>query len=156
MTQPNTKKQPELNIRNKKAGFEYEFLDHYTAGIVLKGTEIKSIRLGKASINEAYCYVEKGEVFIKNMHISPYENASFYKHDPKSVRKLLLNKHEIYKIFNKVKIEGITLIPLKVFMSGAGRAKVDIAVVRGKKLYDKRQDIKEKDAKRELGRIMKK
>jgi SsrA-binding protein len=100
--------------------------------------------------------VEKGEVFIKNMHISPYENASFYKHDPKSVRKLLLNKHEIYKIFNKVKIEGITLIPLKVFMSGAGRAKVDIAVVRGKKLYDKRQDIKEKDAKRELGRIMKK
>ena len=100
MSEQKTKKQPELNIRNKKAGFEYEFLDHYTAGIVLKGTEIKSIRLGKASINEAYCYVEKGEVFIKNMHISPYENASFYKHDPKSVRKLLLNKHEIYKIIS--------------------------------------------------------
>lgn len=143
-------------IKNKKASFEYEFLDTYVAGIVLKGTEIKSIRDSKASINEAYCYVEKGQVFVKNMHIGLYQWASFAQHETKAIRKLLLNAREIKQIFGQVKNTGITAIPLKLFINEKGLAKLEIAVVKGKKLYDKREDIKNRDNDRMLGRLMKK
>jgi len=154
----NKKAQPNNNvvIRNKKASFEYEFLDTYIAGIVLKGTEIKSIREHKASINEAYCYIQNGEVFIKNMHIGAYKWASFSQHDVKAIRKLLLHANEIKKIFGQVKNTGITAIPLKLFINAKGLAKLEIAVVKGKKLYDKRQDIKDKENDRTLQRVMKK
>ena len=152
-----TKKDPNnLVIYNKKARFEYEFLDTYTAGLVLKGTEIKSIRDQQISINEAYCYIQDGEAFIKNMHIAPYRWASFMQHEAKAVRKLLLNKKEIRKIFEAVKNTGITLIPLRLFLTAQGLAKLEIAVAKGKKNYDKREDIKDRDNKRMLGRVMKK
>lgn len=150
------KSAPKVVIKNKKARFEYEFLDTYTAGLVLKGTEIKAIRAQKASINEAYCFVHQDEVFIKNMHIGTYEWASFNQHDPKAMRKLLLNYREIKKIFNEVKNTGITIVPLTLFINDRGLAKLEIAVVKGKKLYDKRQDIKERETSRMLGRVMKK
>jgi SsrA-binding protein len=145
----------ELNIKNKRAKFEYHLLDAFTAGIQLKGTEIKSIRLGKASILEAYCICQSGEVFIRNMHISEYENASFYHHKPRSDRKLLLNKKEIQKISKFLLDKGNTLIPLKLFLSDKGWVKIEIALAQGKKLHDKRQDLKEKDDKREMDRAMK-
>ena len=136
----------DLNIRNKRARFEYHLSDTFVAGIQLKGTEIKSIRKGKASILEAYGVVINGEVFIRNMFVSEYENASFYVHKPRSDRKLLLNKKEI------VKIEKF---PLRLFLSEGGWVKIEIALAQGKKLHDKRQDLKEKDDQRELDRAMK-
>ncbi|MBI2258759.1 MAG: SsrA-binding protein SmpB [Flavobacteriia bacterium] len=145
-----------LNIKNKKARFEYHLFDTYTAGIVLSGTEIKSIRQNKASIVEAYCIVQNGEVFIRNMFINPYENASFYKHSPRTDRKLLLNKKEIRKITRFLIDKGNTLIPLKLFINEKGWVKVDIACAKGKKTHDKREDLKEKDDKRALDRAMKK
>tara|TARA_B100000508_G_scaffold118450_1_gene98618 strand:- start:131830 stop:132288 length:459 start_codon:yes stop_codon:yes gene_type:complete len=144
-----------INIKNKKAKFEYHILDKYTAGIQLGGTEIKSIRLGKASIQEAYCVVEDGEVFIRNMHIREYENASFYQHKPKADRKLLLNKQEIKKLEKKMNTKGFTIVPLRLFINQKGLAKLDIALAQGKKLHDKRQDLKEKDDKRAMDRIKK-
>lgn len=145
----------QLNIRNKRARFEYHLLDEYTAGIQLTGTEIKSIRKNKASILEAYCVVDRGEVFIRNMHITEYENGSFYNHKPRSDRKLLLNKSEIIKIQKFLMVKGNTIIPLKMFLSEKGWVKVIIACAQGKKLHDKRNDLKEKDAKMELNRIRK-
>ena len=144
-----------INIQNRKARYEYHLLDSYTAGIQLKGTEIKSIRLGKASIKEAYCVIDDGEIFIRNMHIAEYENASFYQHSPKRDRKLLLSKKEILKLKKGIEIKGFTIIPVKVFISKNGYAKVEISLAQGKKLYDKRQDIKEKDDKRTMDRIKK-
>ena len=144
-----------INIKNKKAKFEYHILDKYTAGIQLGGTEIKSIRLGKASIQEAYCVVEDGEVFIRNMHSREYENASFYQHKPKADRKLLLNKQEIKKLEKKMNTKGFTIVPLRLFINQKGLAKLDIALAQGKKLHDKRQDLKEKDDKRAMDRIKK-
>lgn len=144
-----------INIKNKKAKFEYHILEKFTAGIQLGGTEIKSIREGKASIQEAYCVVEEGEVFIRNMHIREYENASFYQHKPRADRKLLLKKQEIKKLEKKMNTKGYTIVPLRLFINKKGLAKLDIALAQGKKLYDKRQDLKEKDDKRAMDRIKK-
>lgn len=145
----------ELNIKNKKARFEYHLFDIYNAGIQLSGTEIKSIRNGKASILEAYCIFNLGEIWIRNMHITEYENGSFYNHKPRSDRKLLLNKKEIRQIEKFLKIKGNTIIPLKLFLSEKGWVKIEIACAQGKKLHDKRQDLKEKDDKIEIARAMK-
>ncbi len=145
----------EINIRNKRAKFEYHLLDKFEAGIVLSGTEIKSVRNSKASIMEAYCIFHNGEILIRNMHISEYEKASFYSHKPKADRKLLLNKKEIGKIEKFLKIKGNTVIPLKMFIAESGWAKLEIACAQGKKLHDKRQDLKEKDDKRAVDRALK-
>lgn len=148
--------QKEVNIRNKKARFEYHLLDFYTAGMQLKGTEIKSIRKSKASILEAYCVFDRGEVWIRNMHITEYENGSFYNHKPRTDRKLLLNKKEIKQIEKFLMVKGNTLIPLRLFLSEKGWAKLEIACAQGKKLHDKRQDLKAKDDRREMDRALKK
>ncbi len=145
----------QINIKNRKAKFEYEFLEKFTAGLQLYGTEIKSIRAGKASIVEGYCYVNNGEVFIKNMYIAEYEQASYNNHDPRRTRKLLLNRNEIDKLVKKKKDVGLTIIPLSLFINGKGYAKLDIALAKGKKLHDKRHDLKDKDAKRTIDRAMK-
>lgn len=145
----------EVNIRNKRARFEYQLDEFFTAGMVLSGTEIKSIRNGKASILEAYCVVDNGQVFIRNMHVSPYENGSFYNHTARSDRKLLLNRKEIKKLEKWVKTKGNTIVPLKLFLSEKGWLKLEMATAVGKKLHDKRQDLKEKDDKRDMDRAMK-
>lgn len=145
----------QVNIQNKRARFEYHLIENYIAGLQLTGTEIKSIRSGKASILEAYCIFDRGEVWIRNMHITAYENGSFYNHKPRSDRKLLLNRKEINKIEKFLKVKGNTIIPLRIFLSEKGWAKVEIALAQGKKLHDKRQDLKEKDDKREMDRVMK-
>ncbi|HKL03963.1 MAG TPA: SsrA-binding protein SmpB [Cryomorphaceae bacterium] len=144
-----------INIKNKKASFEYELIDKLEAGMKLTGAEIKSIRAGKASINEAYCLVKNGEVWVRNMHISPYDPASYNNESPTRDRKLLLNKKEIEKLEKDLKNKGLTIIPLKVFISDTGFAKINIALARGKKMHDKRQDLKEKDDKRAMDRAMK-
>ncbi len=146
----------QVNIRNKKARFEYHLMDIYVAGMQLTGTEIKSIRKSKASIMESYCVYDKGEVWIRNMHITEYDNASFYNHRPRTDRKLLLNKKEIKEIAKFLSVKGNTLIPLKLFISDKGWAKLEIATAQGKKLHDKRHDLKEKDDKREMDRALKK
>ncbi|MBN9294770.1 MAG: SsrA-binding protein SmpB [Flavobacteriia bacterium] len=148
-------KAAQVNIKNKKASFEYFLEERFTAGMLLSGTEIKSIRAGKASILEAYCIVHKGEVFIRNMHVTAYENGSFYNHTPRADRKLLLNRKEINRIEKFLSVKGNTLIPLKVFISEKGWAKLEFACATGKKLHDKRQTLKEKDDKREMDRAMK-
>lgn len=148
-------KAAQVNIRNKKASFEYFLEDRFTAGIVLSGTEIKSIRAGKASILEAYCVVDESEVFIRNMHITAYENGSYYNHTPRTDRKLLLNRKEIKRIEKFLQTKGNTLIPLKIFISDSGYAKIEIACATGKKLHDKRQTLKEKDDKRDMDRALK-
>lgn len=141
-----------VNIQNKKARFEYELLDIFTAGMQLLGTEIKSIRQGKASIAEAYCFMKDGELWIKGMNIAEYDFGNINNHDPIRDRKLLLQKHELQKIEKKIKDQGITIVPLKVFLNTKGLAKIDIALARGKKLFDKRHSLKEKDVKRDLDR----
>jgi SsrA-binding protein len=146
----------QINIQNKKARFEYHLVDTFIAGIQLTGTEIKSIRNSKASIREAYCVFEDGEVFIRNMHIAAYENGSFYNHKPRGDRKLLLNKKEIGKIEKFLKVKGNAVVPLRMFISEKGWAKLEIATAQGKKLHDKRQDLKEQDDKRAMDRAMKK
>ncbi len=149
-------KKPEIKknvaIKNSRAGYEYSFLEKYTAGLVLKGTEIKSIRLGKANLTDAYCLVVNGEVWVRSMHISPYELAGFANHEAKADRKLLLSKREIAKIENKLKDQGLTLIPTFLFISDRGFAKLEIALAKGKKLHDKREDIKERETRREMER----
>ncbi|WP_127846344.1 SsrA-binding protein SmpB [Psychroflexus aestuariivivens] len=145
-----------INIKNKKARFQYEILDKFTAGIVLAGTEIKSIREGKATITESFCeFNEKGELFVINMHVQEYSHATHFNHDPKSARKLLLNKQELRKLHKEVKNSGLTIIPLRMFLNDRGFAKMQIALCKGKKLHDKRETIKDRDAKRKLGRINK-
>lgn len=144
-----------VNIKNKKAKFEYELIDKYEAGIQLTGPEIKSIRSGKASINEAYCYLNRSEVWIKSMHISQYEPASFNNESPTRDRKLLLNRQEIEKLEKAMKNKGHTIVPLRVYIAESGYAKVQIALARGKKLHDKRQSLKEKDDKRAMDRALK-
>lgn len=142
-----------VNIRNKKASFEYHFLETYTAGIVLRGTEIKSIRQQKVNMQDAYCYVQDNSLRIKNFHISSYESGSWLNHDPLRERILLLKKKEIKKITSSLEDQGITVIPTRIYISDRGFAKMEIAVAKGKKLYDKREDLKEKDAKREMKSI---
>ena len=144
-----------INIKNKKARYEFEFIETYTAGIVLSGTEIKSIRNGKASIMESYGVLDNNEIFIRNMYIQEYENGTHYNHKPRKDRKLLLNKTEIKKISRKIKLKGLTIVPVNLFISKKGYAKVNIAVAKGKKLYDKREDIKLRDQKKDLDRKLK-
>lgn len=144
-----------MEILNRKAKYEYEILEDYVAGIVLQGSEVKSIRLGNVNLGEAYCYVKDSEVWMINSHISTYNSDKFTNHDPLRIRKLLLNKKEIRKINEKLQIQGITLIPLKMFINNKGLIKILIGVCKGKHNYDKRNDIKDKDNKRELDRIMK-
>ena len=148
------KKSP-IQIRKKKASFEYYFVDTYTAGMVLTGTEIKSIRAGKASLVDSYCIVEKGEVWVRGMNISPYFYGSFSNHEAKGDRKLLLNKREIQRLAEASKDVGYTIIPILIFIDEHGRAKMDIALARGKKEFDKRQTLKEKEDRREIDRAMK-
>tara|TARA_B100000401_G_C52701632_1_gene669426 strand:- start:389 stop:841 length:453 start_codon:yes stop_codon:yes gene_type:complete len=145
----------ELNIKNKKARFSYFLEDEYDAGIVLSGSEIKSIRSGKASIVEAFCVLIDNEVWIRNMYVAPYENASFNKHKPKADRKLLLNKKEITKISKHLKVKGNSIVALKLFLNQSNWLKVKIACAKGKKLHDKRDDLKNRDDQREIDRAMK-
>ncbi|MRH99800.1 SsrA-binding protein SmpB [Kriegella sp. EG-1] len=148
--------QKNINIKNKKARFEYELLDKYTAGIVLSGTEIKSIRLGKASITESFCeFNDNGELFIINMQVDEYSHASHFNHKPKAARKLLLNKQELKKLLKEVNTSGNTIVPLNLFVNDRGLAKLNIALAKGKKLYDKRETMKDRDNKRDLARIKK-
>ena len=148
--------QKTVNILNKKARFQYEILDKYTAGIVLTGTEIKSIRSSRASIAESFCeFNESAELFVVNMTIEEYSHGTYYNHRPKAVRKLLLNRRELKKLHKEVQNTGLTIIPLKLFINANGFAKLDIALARGKKLYDKRETIKDRDNKRNLDRIKK-
>ena len=144
-----------INIKNKKASFEYQFIDKYIAGIALLGTEIKSIRNNEATISDAYCIIKNNEIFLINLHISEYKNASLNNHNPKRERKLLLNKQEINKIEKKTKEKGNTIIPIRLFINNKGKAKVEISVAKGKKIYDKREDIKARDIKRDLEQIKK-
>ncbi|MEL7529693.1 MAG: SsrA-binding protein SmpB [Bacteroidota bacterium] len=142
-------------IQNRKARYEYKVEDVFSAGIVLKGTEVKSLRAGNASLQEAYCFIEKGEVFIKDMTINEYENGSYNNHDPQRLRKLLLSKREIKKLIKATEVKGFTIVPLKLYFNKRNYAKMDIAAAQGKKNYDKRNTIKERDTKRELDRAMK-
>ena len=148
------KKSP-VNIRNKKASFEYFFVDTFTAGIVLTGTEIKSIRMGKASLVDTFCYINNGEIWIKGMNISPYFYGSYNNHESKRDRKLLLNKREIKNLQEATKQVGFTIVPTLLFIDDHGRAKLDIALCRGKKEFDKRQTLKEKEDRREMDRVRK-
>jgi len=146
--------QKTINILNKKARFEYELLEQYTAGIVLTGTEIKSIRLGKAQITESFCeFNENKELFLINSSIEEYSFGTHYNHRAKSERKLLLNKKELRSLYKSLQNKGLTIIPLRLFINEKGLAKVDIALARGKKLYDKRATIKDRDVKRDLDRM---
>jgi len=148
--------QKNINIKNKKARFEYEILDTYIAGIQLTGTEIKSIRESKARITESFCeFNEKGELFVINMFIEEYSFGSFYNHRSKSERKLLLNKKELKKLQKEVQNVGLTIIPLKLFVTDKGWAKLQIALCKGKKLYDKRQSLKDRDHKKSIDRLKK-
>ena len=148
--------QKNINIKNKRARFDYEILDTYTAGIVLGGTEIKSIRLGKASLSQSFCeFNERGELFVINMQVDEYSHGGYYNHKPKAERKLLLNKRELKKLRREVTTSGLTIIPLNLFINERGLAKVNIGLAKGKKLYDKRETIKDRDNKRDLSRIKK-
>jgi len=144
-----------INIRNKRASFDYEFIEKYTAGIVLAGTEIKSIRAGKASLVDSFCYFANNELWTKGIHISEYKFGSYYNHIEKRDRKLLLNRKELDKIERKVKESGLTIVPVKLFISDKGYAKLIIALAKGKKTYDKRETLKTKDAKRDMDRARK-
>ncbi len=144
---------PSINIRNKKARYEYTFLEKFSAGIQLLGTEIKSLRNGKVSIAEAYCHIKNGELYIKSMHIAEYDPASYNNHEPLRERKLLLKRIELNKLEKKLKNKGLTIIPLRVYINENGYAKIDIALAQGKKIHDKRDSLKEKDLKREIDRL---
>ncbi len=145
----------DLNIRNKKAYFEYHILEEFTAGVQLLGTEIKSIRDGKANINDAFCAFLNKQLYIRNMHIAEYSHGSFYNHEAKRDRILLLNKKEIAKLKAKTEEKGFTIIPLNIFVNNRGFAKVLIGLAQGKKIYDKRETLKDRDSKLEIDRAMK-
>lgn len=149
------KKQQQINIKNKRASFDYEFVDTFTAGIVLTGTEIKSIRAGKASLVDTYCYINNGEIWVKNMYVALYEEGSYNNHVERRERKLLLNKKEIINLRDDTKSPGFTIVPVRLFINEKGLAKLVIALARGKKEYDKRQSLKGKEDRREMDRAMK-
>ncbi len=153
--QQEIRKKSPVQIRNKKASFEYYFVDTYTAGIVLTGTEIKSIRNGKASLVDSFCFINNGEIWVKGMNVSPYFYGSYANHEAKRDRKLLLNKREIRRLVEDTKAVGFTIVPTLLFIDENGRAKLDIALARGKKEYDKRQTLKEKEDRREMDRAIK-
>lgn len=144
-----------VHIVNRKASFEYHFLDEYEAGIMLTGTEIKSIREGNANLKEAYCAFKDDELFIRNMYIAEYKYGTIHNHETKRIRKLLLKKQELRKLQKKVKEKGFTIVPYKLYISERGLAKVKIMLAQGKKSYDKRESIKARDNKRDLDRIKK-
>ena len=144
-----------INIQNKKASFEYHLIDCYEAGLQLQGTEIKSIRQGKASLHESYCFFKRSELFIKNLHIPEYKQGNIYNHEPKRTRKLLLHKRELKKLRDSMNTKGLTIIPKKLFISSSGYAKIEVCLAKGKKLFDKREDLKKKAAKREIDRNLK-
>lgn len=150
MAKPNSGPGKGVYLRNKPATFEYAIEDKLTAGIVLTGSEIKSIRLGKVSFNDSYCFFHKGELWIRSLHIAEYVNAGYAGHDPIRERKLLLNRKEIKKWEQKIKEKGLTIVPLAVFINENGYAKLDIGLGRGKKLYDKRETIKNREAERNI------
>lgn len=139
-----------ISIKNRKASFEYSFLDTYVAGIQLVGVEIKSIRNGRVNMSESYCVFQHGELYLKNTHISPYENAGYVKVDPLRDRKLLLNKNELRKLSEGVSRKGLTIVPTKMFINDRGLCKVEICLCQGKKNYDKRESLKEKDMKKHV------
>src|ERR1044071_3047917 len=141
--------QANINILNKKASYEFSFLDKYVAGLMLTGTEIKSIRLGKANITDGFCVFVNGELIARDLQINEYEKGTHYNHEPKRDRKLLLNKHELRKLEGALKDQGLTIVPLKLFINEKGWAKLEIALAKGKKLFDKREDIKKKDLQRD-------
>jgi len=148
-----TNKDNNITIKNRKASHEYLFLDTYIAGIQLVGVEIKSVRNGNVNLSEAYCVFQKGELYLKNTHISPYENAGFVKVDPLRDRKLLLNKNELRKLSEGVSRKGLTIVPTKMFVNERGLCKVEIRLCQGKKSYDKRESLKEKDLKRRANNL---
>lgn len=147
-------KPAEINIRNKKATYEFEIIDTYVAGLVLRGSEIKSVRDGKVSMNDAYCIFKEEELWIKNLNITEYKQATVWQHEPLRIRKLLLNKKELKRLMTKVKEKGFTIIPLRLFLNERSFAKIEIALARGKKVHDKRESIKSKDQKRDLDRSL--
>jgi SsrA-binding protein len=142
-------------IRNRQAYFDYFIDDKYDAGMVLAGTEVKSLRSGRASFNDSYCYFNKGELWIKSLHIAEYSHGTSNNHDPLRERKLLLNKKELRKIESKIKEKGITVVPLRIFFSEKGLVKIELGLGKGKKLYDKRETIKQRDTQREMKKFIK-
>ncbi|MCB0581463.1 MAG: SsrA-binding protein SmpB [Phaeodactylibacter sp.] len=148
-------KEHKVEIVNRKADFEYSFIDTYEAGIVLTGTEIKSIRAGNANLRDAYCYFRKGELYIKSLFIAEYSFANQFNHDTRRTRKLLLRRGQLRKMEKQVKERGFTIVPIRLYINDRGFAKLEIALAQGKKVHDKRQSIKERDVKRDLSRIKK-
>jgi SsrA-binding protein len=144
-----------VNIVNRRASFNYFISESWEAGIMLTGTEIKSVREGKANLADAFCLIKNEEMWIRNMHISTYDHGSYCNHDPKRERKLLLHKKQLTKIFSKAKEKGVTIIPVRLYINERGFAKLEIGLARGKKLFDKRDSMKEAELKREVGRAMK-
>ena len=147
--------QNEINIKNRRASFDYEFIEEYNAGIILTGTEIKSVRAGKASLVDSYCYFDKGELWVKGIHIAEYRLGTYYNHEEKRERKLLLTRKELRKLERNVKETGLTIVPTKMFLTEKGWVKLRIALARGKKEYDKRESLKLIDAKKDMDRAMK-
>ncbi len=147
--------QANINVLNKKASYEFSFIDKYVAGLMLTGTEIKSLRLGKANITDGFCVFNGGELIARNLQINEYDKGTHYNHEPKRDRKLLLNKHELKKLEGALKDQGLTIVPLRLFINEKGWAKLEIALAKGKKLFDKRDDIKKKDLQRETARKFK-
>ena len=148
-------KKVNINIKNKRAEFDFHIVDKYMAGIVLTGTEIKSIRVGKAGLVDTYCYIHNGEMWVKNMYVAEYDRGSYNNHLPRRDRKLLLNKKEIRNLQQETKNSGFTIVPLRLFINEDGRAKLDIAVCRGKKEFDKRATLKEKQDRKDMDRFIK-
>ncbi|HYX05207.1 MAG TPA: SsrA-binding protein SmpB [Bacteroidales bacterium] len=144
-----------INIKNKKASFNYEFLEKFIAGIKLSGTEIKSLRAGKANLTDAFCFFHDHELFVKGLHIAEYTYGTYNNHDPAQDRKLLLNRKELDKLEQKINQKGLTIVTIRIFINERGLAKLEIALAKGKKEYDKREDLKAKDAKREMDRARK-
>ena len=149
------KKSKTLEVTNRKARYQYQFIANYEAGIILTGTEIKSIRQGNVNLNDAYCTFKKGELFIQSMYIKEYKYATYFNHEPRRIRKLLLKKGELKKLEKRVKERGFTIVPYRLFISERGFAKIEVALAQGKKSFDKRNYIKEKDQKRDLARMKK-
>jgi SsrA-binding protein len=145
-----------INIKNKKASFDYEFLEKFIAGVQLTGTEIKSVREGKVSLADAYCLFFNNELYVRGMNVAEYSHGSFYNHDPRRDRKLLLNRKELNKLYRKTQEKGLTIVAIRLFISEKGLAKLEIALARGKRQYDKRETIKQRDSERELDRLRKK
>ena len=146
-------KETHINIKNRKASHEYQFIDIYQAGIVLTGTEIKSVRDSKVSLSDAFCVFINEELFVRNLHIAEYKEGTYNNHDPKRLRKLLLHKKELRKLEGKSKEKGLTIIALRLFINDRGFAKIEISLAKGKKLYDKREDLKKKDAQRQMDKM---